>query len=170
MRSLRRTLISLLTVVLLLITAPRLPAPIVEEVTPSPKPAATAKPKPKAVAKPKPVSLAGNWTGTVDIRGSDGSVGAWDYGIRISPDGKTAWTKWRKSDGSWGSTFQSACQGDGNLLSWRFAAIGGGSSATQSLILQVNGNGTATLTQHQLLTGGPIKGHTNDGTGILTRQ
>jgi hypothetical protein len=55
------------TITLLLITAPRLPAPISEEATPTPKPTAVAKPKPKPVAAPKPKptppSFAETWSG-----------------------------------------------------------------------------------------------------------
>jgi hypothetical protein len=67
----RRPFAAAFSVALLFISAHRLPAPIVEELTPTPAPKATRTPKPtpKAVATPKPkptpISFAGTWSGMV---------------------------------------------------------------------------------------------------------
>src|SRR5712692_3558133 len=107
MRALPRILRPLFAIGLLLIIAHQLPAPIVEETTPIPKPkekrqASETKTRPKQPPASKPVStpalsFAGTWTGTASGRIQQAVFGqrtfSSNYNIRISPDERTAnWT------------------------------------------------------------------------------
>ena len=84
--------VRVLLAITLLLSAPRLPAPISEETAPSPKPQpkreATPKPKPKPEATPKPKptpnrSFVGNWTGSTVVQGSDGESSTTVYLIKF---------------------------------------------------------------------------------------
>src|SRR5580704_5599245 len=108
-----------LVIFLLAVSAHRLPAPIVEEATPTP--AATAKPKPNAVAKPKSTSnssqnsggqkketptkhavaspFTGTWVGTTNNSQSNGASGTGSFVLTISADG-LATAKWITRDGT----------------------------------------------------------------------
>ena len=110
-----------LPVALLLVSAHRLPAPIVDEATPKPTPA-IAKPKAKINAAPKTktvaILFAGNWTGTAsgEIHAPLSPPNYSDtYNIQISTDEKTVnWTASR-----WlGAKFQAATRRNGKTLSW----------------------------------------------------
>lgn len=177
--------IALLVLLLVIIGAARLPAPIQEvPESPKPKPEQSAKPKPKPTNKqtksekppqtPQSTSvsaLAGTWTGNFPTTGSDGSTATMNIVITISPDGKTSWTKWIiPSTGKWGANMKSACHGAENILRWSFGAQGGGSTATHSFIVQLNRDRVATMTYHALLKTGRFAGVATDGSGTLTKQ
>jgi hypothetical protein len=171
---------------LLLALAHRLPAPIQEaseSQTPGPRQSEKSKPKsdkPKTQTKSEPQrqtqknssasSLAGTWTGSFGTAASDGSSGTRIFVITISPDGKTAWTKWMLASGNWSANFQTACQGAGNLLSWTFPSRSTEVTVTNSFNLQSLGNRSATVRYHQLITAGSLAGATIDGNGILAKQ
>ena len=167
-----------LVIVLLLVTADRLPAPIVEQqqaaptVAPSvlPKPRPKPKPRAESVSKKPAISpFAGTWFGTYvgQYHCSDGSEGVSKFSgrsdyIRVSNDGRTAGGH---------PTFLSA---DGRTLTWRYQ----GSSQSESGIsyktitstMYLNGPKSATQIQEELVTAGPSTGCIYKWTGTYTRQ
>lgn len=164
---------------LLVLSASRLPAPIVEEATPTPKPKRHAVPEtetaPKQRAASKPVStpkvlFAGTWTGTAsgEMHAPLASPNYSDnYKIQISPDERTAnWTasKWL------GAKFQAPVQKNGRTLTWSYEKhdIAGQTMMTSSL--QMNDNGTATFSEKSEIVGGWFKGSGYSVTGTLVRQ
>jgi hypothetical protein len=172
-----------LAVVVLFVTTHRLPAPIVEESAPTPTPpkikattkakARTESEKPQQTKKTQSMSpMAGTWHGAFNTTASDGGTGIQDFLITISQDGKNVRTQFTKTDGSWSPVFlASTREGSGTLISWTFPAQGQGSNmVSRSFIFQLNGNRTATLSYHALVTGGELGGATIDGQGSLTKQ
>jgi hypothetical protein len=163
----------------LLLTTHRLPAPIVEEATPTPKPKRPAvsetesPPRKRAGSKPAPtpkVSFVGAWNGTVsgEMHAPLSSPSYSDtYHIQISPDEKTVnWTasKWL------GAKFQAPVQKNGRTLRWSYEKhdIAGHTVITASL--QMDANGTATFSEKSEIVGGWFKGSGYTVTGTLVRQ
>lgn len=164
---------------LLVLGASRLPAPIVEEATPTPKPKrhavpeAKTAPKQRAASKPvstPKVSFAGTWTGTAsgEMHAPLSSPSYSDtYHIQISPDERTVnWTasKWL------GAKFQAPVQRNGRTLSWSYEKhdIAGHTVITSSL--QVNTNGTATFSEKSEIVGGWFKGSGYSVSGTFSKQ
>jgi hypothetical protein len=120
--------------VILLIGAHRLPAPIVEEATPTPgASAAKSRPKPRkeeeptkkpTPTKPKFGQFAGTWRGPVTVSfGSDiglNGSGKSSRTIKISEDGTVFFGQ--STDGQYTGQFQSkaSISADGRALSWNF--------------------------------------------------
>ncbi|HWY50663.1 MAG TPA: hypothetical protein VNW72_04195 [Chthoniobacterales bacterium] len=179
----RSVILYLVVAVLLFITAHHVPAPI-QEIPESPTPT----PKLKAVAKSKtetesekthavkegasPSHLAGTWTGFVNaVESKDGMKAPYDFAITVSSDAKTVLTKPKLStESNWRKPYQSACQGGGNLIRWKFLIQNREAPGLHSFILQLHDNRTATLTWHCQVTSGPHTGVTIDGTGVMTKQ
>lgn len=164
----------LLGVTFLLITALRLPAPISEETTPSPKPKqeSTPKPKPKVESTPKPkptpnTSYAGTWSGNVVVTTSfDHSADHKDYLIRISDDEKTVWLNWNDAGKALsGNGFQAPCSRFGETLSWSLTV--GGRVFTGAL--RNSGNGSAGFDSETRINDGDYAGQTLHYVGTLTK-
>jgi len=103
---------ALLAVMLLLITAQRLPAPI-HEIPESPRPAPeqSAKSKPKRITKPKVTTkFAGTWTGTISF----GPKLVIDYTLVINSAGSSV----QEKSAQWGSHLYSATF-DGKTVRWQ---------------------------------------------------
>jgi len=159
-------------VIVLIITAPRLPAPIVEE--PTPKPGSTVKPKPRVIAPPKPkppaILFAGNWRGiaTGEMHAPLSPPNYSDnYNIQISADEKNvSWTasKWL------GAKFQAPARRAGQTLSWSYEKhdIAGKSVINSSL--QLNSDGSATFHETDNIDNGMFKGSGYSVTGRFIRQ
>jgi hypothetical protein len=172
----------LLPIALLLVTAHRLPAPIVEEPTPAPE----IKTKPKrhaaeAETEPKPrsekksaaapaVSFAGTWTGRVS-----GEIHApltppnyaCTYKIQISADEKTAnWTasRWLLAK------FQAPIHKSGRTLTWSCERHDLAGKTTINASLQMNPNGTAAFTESSGVVNGMFQGSSYKVAGTLVRQ
>jgi len=154
----------LLALTLLLMTAHRLPAPISEESTPTPKPKqeSTPRPKPKTEAAPKPkaaskLSFTGTWSGTTINQSSDGSSGAASYIVKISDDEKAVLV----NVGEVGKTVggppsPASCTRFGEALTWSFSSAGG----TTTYTMRLNSNGTASFLREGQYTGGDYDGIT----------
>jgi len=109
--AMKRTLVLFVSITLLLVTAHRLPAPIVEETTPTPAPQESAKPKPKRITKPKVTTkFAGTWTGTIRF----GPALVVDYTLVINSAGSSV----QEKSAQWGSHFYSATC-DGKTVRWQ---------------------------------------------------
>jgi hypothetical protein len=161
---------------LLLTSAPRLPAPIREEATPAPreKPKVIAKPKAKIEATPKPktiaIPFAGKWTGTAsgEMHAPLSPPNYSDtYNIQISADEKTVnWTasKWL------GAKFQAPTRRSGQTLYWSYEKhdIAGKSLINSSL--QLNSDGNATFHETDNIDNGMFKGSGYSVTGRFVRQ
>jgi hypothetical protein len=165
---------SLVLASVLLLFAPRLPAPISEETAPTPKPQpkreATPKPKPKPEAKPKPTpnrSFAGTWIGSVIATASNGESGSSDYIIRISDDEKTVLVSCALA----GQTptqppTQVSCNRFREALSWSIS----GPEDTNIYTMRINPSGTASLIREGKWISGDNEGITYNHTGTLSRQ
>src|SRR6266700_8186918 len=103
---------ALLAVMLLLITAHRLPAPISEiPESPTPAPEQSAKPKPKRTITLKVTTkFAGTWTGTIRF----GPTLVVDYTLVINSAGNSV----QEKSAQWGSHFYSATC-DGKTVRWQ---------------------------------------------------
>jgi hypothetical protein len=164
----------LLALTLLLMTAHRLPAPISEESTPTPKPKqeSTPRPKPKTEAAPKPkaaskLSFTGTWSGTTINQSSDGSSGAASYIVKISDDEKAVLV----NVGEVGKTVggppsPASCTRFGEALTWSFSSAGG----TTTYTMRLNSNGTASFLREGQYTGGDYDGITYSQTGTFTKN
>jgi hypothetical protein len=164
----------LLAATLLLVTAHRLPAPISEEATPTPKPKQEStpkpKPKPESTPKPKPTpnrSFAGTWTGNTTNTSSDGSSGASSYVIKISDDEKAVLInvgEVGKPVG--GPPTPSSCTRFGEALTWSLS----GAAGTTTYTMRLNSNGTASFLREGQFTGGDYDGTTYSHSGTLMKN
>jgi hypothetical protein len=170
----------LLVVGLLAITAHRLPAPIVGETTPIPKPkvkrqaaVAESRPKPSTPAKsaiPK-VSFAGTWSGTASGRINQAVFGqapfSSGYNIQISPDERTA--NWTSS--AWVfAKFQAPVQKNGRTLTWTTERHDIAGKTTVNCRMEIDQNGTARYSESSGLVNGVFKGAGYELRGMLMRQ
>lgn len=161
-------------IVLLLTSAHRSPAPIVEEATVTPKPARVSKPKPKAVETTTPkapaILFAGTWKGTAtgEMHAPLASPNYSDnYSIQISPDERTV--NWTASKWLW-QKFQAPTRRNGKILYWSYEKhdIAGKSVINSSL--QLNPDGTATFHETDNIDNGMFKGSGYSVTGRFVRQ
>jgi hypothetical protein len=164
----------LLAALLLFAAAHRLPAPISEEATPTPKPKqeSTPRPKPKVESTPKPkaapkLSFAGTWSGTTTNTSSDGSSGSSSYVVKISDDEKAVLI----SMGEVGKTISgppspASCTRFGEALTWSFSGAGG----TTTYTMRLNSNGTASFLREGQYTGGDYDGTTYSHAGTFTKN
>jgi hypothetical protein len=181
MRSSSRILRALFAIVLLLITAHRLPAPISEvpETTPTPKPKSNRQvtesaPKQqsatKAVTAPA-VSFAGTWTGTANGRINQAVFGqkgfSSNYNLQISADERTA--TWTSS--AWiFAKFHAPVQKNGRTLSWTCERHDIAGKTTVFCRLEMDANGTARYSESSGLVNGVFKGAGYEISGTLVRQ
>lgn len=164
---------------LFLVTAHRLPAPIVEQ-TPAPKPKAkrsitetknrATEPTQSKAAK-STVSFAGTWTGTAHGRLNEALLGQRDassnYKIHISPDERTV--NWTSS--AWFLTkFQAPVQKKGRTLSWACEKHNIAGTTTVNCSLEMQANGTAKFSESSGLVNGVFKGKGYEFSGMLVRQ
>jgi hypothetical protein len=166
----------LFTLTLLLITLPRLPAPISEvpQTTPTPKPKreAISKPKQKAETTPKPKvsptrSFAGAWAGITINKGSDGSSGSSNYIIRISDDEKTVWINWNETgEPISGPGRQIPCNRFRETLTWSLTFP----EVMVTDTLRIDGNGNASFVREGSFISGDYQGTTYNQTGTFSRQ
>ena len=163
----------LFVALLLLVPAPRLPAPISEE-NPTPVPEQSAKPKRKpraeSVSKKTGISpFAGTWLGSSVglIHCSEAGDGVTkDSGkmrsFRVSGDGKTA-------DG-----YPTFLSGDGKTLTWRFqhsyTTTYGISHAASTCTLQLVGPKLVREVEEHVFTDGPQTGCVSKFTGTYAKQ
>ena len=166
---------------LLLITAHRLPAPIVEETAPTPqpkvkRPAAEAETKPKQSPANKPVaaakvSFAGNWTGTATGRINQAVFGqtsfSSNYKIQISADERTA--NWTSSAWMF-AKFQAPVQKNGRTLTWTTERHDIAGATTVKCRLEMDSNGTARYSESSGLVNGVFKGKGYEISGVFVRQ
>jgi hypothetical protein len=161
----RRTIGVFVMVVLLFVTAHRLPAPISEETTPPPKPAATAKPKPKTVApkpKPTPISFAGTWSGvTSGACSNDGVNHSYAITVTISADERTI--SWQFG----GQSYQHACYRAGDTIRWD--DTNDVVTSTTSLRIAANGR-SLSYSAKSTITTWPLEGTVCNSTGVLARR
>lgn len=162
---------------LLLFTAHRVPAPIVEEATPTPRPkvkpqveAPTKQHTAKAVATPK-VSFAGTWTGTASGTMQQAVFGpttlSSNYKIDISADERSA--SWTSS--AWiFATFHASVQKHGRTLNWTCERHDLAGKTMITCALEMNSNGTASYSESSGLVNGLFKGAGYKISGILVRQ
>jgi hypothetical protein len=180
-----------IVIVLLAISAHRLPAPIQEiPENPTPAPEQSAKPKPKRATKPKVTSensesqgktasssqtrptpkFAGTWTGTVNWvwpGGSEPFEYPSTYSIQISPDEKTISVRGKGTlhvDGV--KTSQIACRREGDSLAWNYEYKGFLTRFTGTCTLRMNSNGTASFGEDREYSQNTVL----KGTGTLTKQ
>jgi hypothetical protein len=172
---------TLFTVGLIFATAPRSPAPIVEETAPTPKPKvkretseteSNAKQSTaKKTATTANVSFAGSWTGTATGRINQALIGqtgfSSNYKIQISAGERTA--NWTSS--AWlFATFQASIQKRGRTLTWTTERHDIAGTTTVNCRLEMEGNGTARYSESSGLVNGVFKGKGYEISGILTRQ
>ena len=178
-RQIRRTVRVLLAIGMLVVSAHRLPAPIVEE-TPTPKPKAkssraSAENRPKKSAASKPastkVSVAGTWTGTASGRINQAVFGqtsfSSNYKIQISADERMA--DWTSS--AWiFAKFQAPVQKNGRTLNWTTERNDIAGATTVNCRLEMESNGAARYSESSGLVNGIFKGAGYEISGILIRQ
>ena len=163
--------------VILLLAAHRLPAPVSEipQGTPAPKPKREAlprsKPKVETPLKTKATpnrSFAGTWNGNVVTSASDGSANSSaTYLIRISDDERTAWVNWSQTGQPMtGAGAQAPCNRFRETLTWTLTLSE--STATDTMRIDVNGN--ASFVREGTWTSGDNQGTTYNHTGTLSRQ
>lgn len=148
-----------LSVIVLLLTTHRLPAPITEISEPTATPNAKAKkasaknesrPAAKPAAKPAG-SFAGTWTGTTQGTGNTtfgNQKNSSSYSIQISPDEKTLSVEQKGNYYSKLRLSQIACNRHGDSLIWSYE----GSAlvrVTGTCTLRLNADGTAGLTDQR---------------------
>jgi hypothetical protein len=181
MQSLPRTFSALFAAGLLLITAHRLPAPIVEETVPTPKPkakrpAAEAETKPKQSAATKSetksnVSFVGNWTGSASGRINQALIGqtsfSSNYKLQISPDERTA--SWTSSAWMF-AKFNAPIQKNGRTLTWTTERHDFAGTTTVNCRMEMDANGTARYSESSGLVNGMFKGAGYELSGTLVRQ
>jgi hypothetical protein len=170
----------LLILVLLLITAHRLPAPISEvpQTTPTPKPkrelTPKSKPKPEATSKKASpaLSLAGTWTGsTVDTWSGDRNQHIDVYVVKISDDEKTVLINWAlQGTNISGSDYQASCIRIGGALTWNLRQMGENPTWVCTDTLRMNPNGTAGFTRQGRHIAGDYSGSTFLNAGTLSRR
>jgi hypothetical protein len=167
-----------LVILLLALSAHRLPAPISEtpESTPTPKPKreATSKPKPKATPKPAAIpnrSFAGTWNGSTDDSMSDGSKSNTLWSIKISDDEKTVLIDWHVSGTNpSGTGLQAPCIKFGNSLSWSLKQLGDTPTWACTDTFQLNSNGTASFVRQGTFIAGDYQGVTYTDSGTFSRE
>lgn len=176
-----RTVHTLFAAGLLLITAHRLPAPIVDETTPTPKPKAKrqaveteSKPKRPLASKTETksnVSFAGNWTGTANGRINQAVFGqtsfSSNYKIQISADERTA--NWTSSAWMF-AKFQAPVHKKGKTLSWTTERHDLAGTTTVNCRLELDTNGTGKYSESSGLVNGIFKGAGYELNGTLIRQ
>jgi hypothetical protein len=169
-----KSLATVVIVVLFLMGASQVPAPISEiaQPTPRPKPKQEAAPKvkskPEATPKAKrnPLKFAGAWSGTMAITASDGSSGSSSYLIEISDDEKTALFRWAAVGNSFsGPPEQAPCTRFGPALSWSLS----NPSWTDTFSMRLNIDGTASFLMEGRWTSGDYEGITYSHSGTLSR-
>lgn len=170
-----------------LITAHRLPAPIIEETTPAPsqhltkarpqKSAAVSRKapheRPAATSTPekKTVSFAGAWKGTASGPSKQALIGETtltsNYNVQVSPDEKqVSWT----SSAWMFAHFQAPVQKSGRILSWTYQRHDIAGQSNIAVKMEMNPDGTATLMEYTGMTNGAFKGYSYQLTGRLVRQ
>ncbi len=171
----------LITAALLVISAPRLPAPISEvpETTPKPKAKRSdveSENKPKQTTASKSimtpaVSFAGIWTGTASGRINQAVFGqrtfSSNYNIQISLDERNA--NWTSS--AWiFAKFNAPVQKNGRVLTWTCQRHDLAGKTTVFCRLEMDANGTARYSESSGLVNGMFKGAGYEVTGILVKQ
>jgi hypothetical protein len=155
----------LLVITLLIITVHRLPAPISEESTPPPKPAATLKPRPKVVApkpKPTPISFAGTWSGVTNgACSNDGINHSGPVTFTVSGDERIV--SWQAGTQS----FQNPCYRNGDTL--RFDITNDAATSSNTLRMSRGGKSVSYLARSTITTW-PLEGTVCTSTGVLTKR
>jgi hypothetical protein len=176
-----RSTCALLVLGVLVLTTQRVPAPIVEENTPTPKakakrPAAEKEAQPKQSATTKSsgttkVSFAGTWTGSASGRINQAVFGqtsfSSSYKIQIAPDERSA--SWTSS--AWiFAKFQAPVQKNGRTLIWTTERHDLAGTTTVNCRLEMDTNGTARYSESSGLVNGIFKGAGYELSGVLVRQ
>jgi hypothetical protein len=163
----------------LVFTPHRLPAPIVEEPTPRPKPKAAKPPATQSKPKQSPstkattpkVAFAGTWSGTATGRINQAVFGQTSfsstYKIQISPDERTA--SWTSSAWMF-AKFQAPVQKNGRVLSWTTERRDIAGTTTVNCRMEIDQNGTARYSESSGLVNGVFKGAGYEISGTFIRQ
>ena len=168
----------LLFLIISLMMALRLPAPVIEET--SATPTVQPKPKPPAVEHKQPPPqkksispFAGTWEGAATFTCSDGYIGKWPSVLLVFPsDAQTVRTRWVTGSGEIGGPFVTVCAVNGGIARWNFTSISNDSqtSFTDSVSMRLVDPRTAAVSLRIVYTSGDSKGTSCDVTTTLIRQ
>lgn len=170
--------------VILFLLVPRLPAPIIEEITPTPSPKVkpTTKPnvtsensesqaKPAPSPKSRPTAnqprFAGTWIGAATWTSLSAHPSS-TYSIQISPDERTVSADEKGQSGVDLHQSQIACHREGDGLAWNYEQKGT-VLITGTCTLRSNSNGTASMAEERTFHMFLSK-EVHKLTGTLTRQ